>query len=71
MSIPPCYASLADLLAHGLTVRQAGERLGLTLRSAQTYVREAAKRLPGPGSPKFRLIEWAKTRPGGSEMSNL
>lgn len=57
-TLPSCEARVAEGLANGLTVQQLAERYFLSQLTVRTYIKRAAKRIPGPGSPKTRLIRW-------------
>jgi DNA-binding CsgD family transcriptional regulator len=62
--VSPSLTRVVALLAQGLTAREIGRELRITATSAKTYIRRAAKEVPGPGRPSVRLIRWYMSAKG-------
>lgn len=61
MTLSPSQLAVARLLAEGKTPREIGATLRLTVLTVRTYIRNGAKRIPGPGRSQYRLIRWVST----------
>lgn len=51
-------AEVASLVAKGLSNKAIAHDLGLSVLTVQSYVRDGAKRCPGEGQPRSRLLLW-------------
>jgi DNA-binding NarL/FixJ family response regulator len=53
---------VAGLAAQGLSNKAIAERMSIKPRTVEDYIERAAKRVPGKGRPKLRLVIWYHTR---------
>lgn len=58
MELSRRQAEVAGLVAKGLSDKAIAHRLGLSVLTVRTYARDAAKRIPGEGQPRNRLLLW-------------
>lgn len=58
MTLPRHQFAVAQLVGQGFTARQIAERRGLTEGTVRIYIERAARRMPGPGTPRHRLTLW-------------
>ena len=62
MTLTPKQAELARWLRRGATYEEAAFHLGISVAAVYKRVELAARKLPGPGYPKDRLLQWAKAQ---------
>jgi DNA-binding NarL/FixJ family response regulator len=58
MSLTPRQAQVASLVAKGLPTKGVAREMGLSVETVQEYIQNAAKRLPGDGHPRAKLLIW-------------
>lgn len=51
-------AEVAARVARGLPNKRIANDLGLSVKTVQEHIKEAAERLPGQGSPRYRITLW-------------
>lgn len=54
--LTPRQSEIAVLVAKGLSDKAIARATGLSRRTVEDHVSEAASRLPGNGRPRFKLI---------------
>lgn len=54
--LTPRQREVADLVARGLSSKAIAKELGVSVRTVHCHVRQAARRLPGYGAPRFKLL---------------
>jgi DNA-binding NarL/FixJ family response regulator len=58
MSLTPRQAEIAGLVAKGLSTKQISAKTGLSRRTVDSYINDAAQRLGGQTPPRHRLTLW-------------
>jgi DNA-binding CsgD family transcriptional regulator len=54
--LTPRQLAVGRLLAEGFRPAAIADRLGISPRTVQQHISDAADRLPGPGRPQHRLL---------------
>ncbi len=58
MTLSPRQQQIAALLAEGMTAKGVGRTLGISRDTVWVQVKRAARRIPGEGSARIRLVRW-------------
>lgn len=58
MTLTPQQKRVAELLSKPMTGKAAAKELGVSVHTVYAHVRDAARRIPGPGRAKDKLIVW-------------
>jgi DNA-binding CsgD family transcriptional regulator len=53
--LTPREREVAALVARGLSVKRVADRLGLSPATVKHHIQNAARKLPGEGSPRYRI----------------
>ena len=56
--LSPRQHEIARLVVQGKSNKGIASELKLSVRSVEEYVLRAAKRLPGDGKPRVKIIRW-------------
>lgn len=51
-------AQVAELVARGLPDKRIAAELGLSIKTVQVHVQNAAHKVPGQSPPRHKLILW-------------
>jgi DNA-binding NarL/FixJ family response regulator len=58
MNLSPRYKKIAQLVAKGMPNKAIADTTGLSLRTVETYINQAAERIPGESWPRHKLTIW-------------
>lgn len=58
MELTKRQAEIAQRVARGVPSKQIANDLGLSVKTVEEHIREAAERLPGSGFPRYRIMLW-------------
>lgn len=56
--LTPRQREIAQLVARGLTNKEIAKVTGLSRRTVEDHIAEAANRIPGDTKPRHKLIVW-------------
>lgn len=56
--LTPRQRQIAELYARGKSCKVIARRLGVTVRTVEWHIEEAARRIPGSGRLRERIIAW-------------
>lgn len=54
--LTPREAEIARMIARGWSRKRIADKLGISIRTVDAHIANAAGRLPGKGHPKLRLV---------------
>lgn len=56
MSLTPRQMEIASLIAHGRSYKAIARELSISTQTVKNHVHDAAARIPGPTSPRHKLM---------------
>jgi DNA-binding NarL/FixJ family response regulator len=60
--LTPRQAEIAQLVAKGFSAKAIARRKGIAVQTVHNHIQAAAARVPGDGTPRFKLIIFSLTR---------
>lgn len=56
--LTPRQAEICTLVSRGFTGKQIARKTGLSVKTVEAHVRDAARRIPCDGRPRYKCMVW-------------